>query len=692
MAIVLRTLVIFALVVHAGSVAEARVEKLEILERTPFAEGQKFGDSGAYERIRGRLHYAVDPYDATNGLIVDLALAPRDSQGMVTFSGDFMLLLPVERMRGNRALLYEVGNRGNIGMLNFFNDSPRTNQPISLTDAGNAFLFREGYTLLWSAWNWDVTNGNHRMQIDLPVATDGGDPIISPIVAEITVNAPSRCEPFAWGNSRGYPPVLELAESGTLSVRARQTHSRELLPRGQWSFGCVPRGAHAPSSTHLYLVDAFQPGLLYELIYKTQDPRVVGLGLAGIRDAISFFRFFEADDDAIPNPLWGAIDNALVFGISQSGRVIQHMIYQALHIDEAQRMVFEGALVHVAGGGKGSFNHRFAQTTRHPSAHEDHQYPADFFPFATILQNDSVTGEEGDVLARAKKSGAVPKIFYTNTSTEYWTRSASLLHTDTEGTVDVELDARVRSYLLAGAQHGVWAFMHRAFYENCVNPADQRPIMRALLGHLARWVGNGALPPDSAYPRIDEGTLGTIVNWRNEFPQLPSLRLPYHKLVPPRLDHGSRWERGIVDYAPPKFGPSYVTLIPMPDVDGLDLGGVRLPEIAEPLGTYLGWNLRRVEFGASEFIGRWSGSFVPFSVTEVERVETGDPRVSLEGRYGDRSGYLEKVRDASRNLHASGFLLSEDLQRINKRAGQFYDRFIARDLISESCGYTVPHN
>ena len=687
-----RMFAIVILVFCVDSVVEARVERLEILERMPFAEGHRFGDSGAYERIRGRLHYTVDPYNAANGLIVDLALAPLDSQGMVTFSGDFMLLRPVDPNRGNRNLLYEVGNRGNVGMLSFFNDAPRTNQPASLIDAGNGFLFREGYTLLWSAWNWDVTDENHRMQINLPVATDGGDPIISPIVAEITVNVPSRCEPFAWGNSRGYPPVPKLAESSTLSVRARQTHPRKLLPRDRWSFGCVPRGAHAPSSTHLYVVDGFEPGLLYELIYKARDPRVVGLGLAGIRDAISFFRFFEADDYAIANPLWGATDNALVFGISQSGRVIQHMIYQALHIDEARRMVFEGALVHVAGGGKGSFNHRFAQTTRHPSAHEDHQYPADFFPFSTILQSDPVTGEEGNVLARAKKNGAVPKIFYTNTSTEYWTRSASLLHTDTEGTVDVELDPRTRSYLLAGAQHGVWAFMHRAFYENCVNPADQRPIMRALLGHLARWVGKGVLPPENAYPRIDEGTLGTVAIWRNEFPALPSLRLPDHNLAPPRLDHGPRWERGIIDYVPPKFGQSYVTLIPMPDADGLDLGGLRLPGISAPLGTYLGWNLRKEEFGASEFIGRWSGSFVPFPVNELERLETGDPRVSIEARYGNRSGYLEKIRNASGKLHALGFLLIEDLHRITERAGLFYDRLIARDRTSDSCAYTIPEH
>ena len=684
---------IFASVFCVGSVTEARVDRLEIVERVPFAKGYRFGVSGAYERIIGRLHYAVDPKNSeANSLIVDLGLAPTDSSGLVRFSGDFMILRPVEPGLGNRTLLYEVGNRGNVGMLSFFNDAPRTNQPTSRTDAGNGFLFREGYTLLWSAWNWDVTDANHRMQIDLPVASNGAYPIVGSIAAEITVNAPSRCEPFAWGNSRGYPPAPELTGSSTLSVRLRQMDFRKLLSRDQWSFGCVPAGGNMLSGTHVYLADGFRPGLLYELIYKARHPRIVGLGLAGIRDAISFFRFFEADNDLVTNPLWGATDNALVFGISQSGRVIQHMIYQALHIDEDRRMVFDGALVHVAGGGKGSFNHRFAQTTRHPSVHEGHQYPADFFPFTTTLQSDPVTGEEGDVLALAKRNGAVPKIFFTNTSTEYWARSASLLHTDTEGTVDVALDSRSRSYFIAGAQHGVWAYAHRGFYENCLNPVDQRPVMRALLGHLALWAGKGVLPPGNVYPRIDEGTLGTVADWREKFTRLPSLRLPDRNLAPPRLDHGPRWQRGIADYAPPVFGPPYVTLVPMPNVDGLDRGGLRLPEIAAPLGTYLGWNLRRVEFDASESIGRWSGSFVPLPLSELERLEEDDPRDSIEVRYGDRSRYLEKVHDASRELHVRGFLLSEDLQRISDRAGQFYDRLISRDLKSDSCAYTVPRD
>ena len=670
--------------------AEAKVERLEIVERIPFANGLHFGRVGAYERIQGRLHYSVDPSDPANGFIVDLTLAPTDGRGMVVFSGDFMLLRPLDGAQGNQRLLYEVGNRGNIGALSYFNDAKPTNQPLSLADSGNGFLFHEGYTLLWSAWNWDVVEGNDRMQINLPIArnTDGSS-ITGTIVAEITTNFSSQCEPIVWGNSRGYSPVHSFLDSSTLSVRARQLDLRQNIDRSRWSFGCMSNDSPEVLPTNLYLADRFKPGFLYELSYITKNPRIVGLGLASIRDAMSFFRFDKMDHIGELNPLWGGIDNALIFGISQSGRVIQHMIFQNFHRDESERMVFDGALVHVAGGGKGSFNHRFAQTTRHPSVHEDHQYVADFFPFATVPQRDHITGEDGDVLEHAKEAKAVPKIFYTTTSTEYWGRSASLLHTDTQGRADIALDERARLYFFSGAQHGVWSFGHRAIYENCINPLDYRPLLRALLGHLGRWVEGTGTPPKSIYPNISNGALGTVSQWQLSFPEIPGARVPTYNLAPPKLDNGPRWDLGIIDHVPPRLGPVYTTLVPMSDHDGLDLGGLRLPMIEAPLGTHLGWNLRREKFGASDYIGRWSGSFLPFEIDEQRRKETGDPRLSIERRYGNQNNYLSAIEVAANQLYQRGFLLKDDINRILGRALAFHSQLMQRDQHNTSCDYTI---
>ncbi len=489
-----------ALLAGLASPLEARVERVEILERGPLAGGQAFGPVGAYERIKGRLHYAVDPGNPANARIVDLTLAPRDARGLVTFAGDFLLLRPKDLGRGNHRLLYEVDNRGNLGMLAFFDDAPWSNDPRSAADLGNGFLLRQGYSLLWSAWNWDVLPGAGRLQIELPIPTAAGAPITGKVAAEFVLMRPAQSAAFMWGDLRGYPPV-DLAEPGArLTVRDEPTGARTLIPRAQWRFDGPTRVLYGPG---------FLPGRIYEVVYTARDPRVVGLGLAAIRDSLSFFRFDAADGSGTPNPL--ASDGkpdpqaGLAFGISQSARVLQHMLLEALHVDEASRMVFDGALIDVPGGGKGSFNYRFAQTTRHPSELQDQQYPADFFPFTTTPEVDPVTGAKGDVLMRARAAGALPKLFYTSTSTEYWTRSASLLHTDVEGERDLPLAPNARLYMFAGAQHGNWRSPVRGPYRNCGNPLDHRPPMRALLLALDAWAIRGKEPPASVFPKLADG-------------------------------------------------------------------------------------------------------------------------------------------------------------------------------------------
>ena len=674
--------------------AAAAVERIEIIERAPFAEGAAFGTVGSYERIRGRLHFAVDPEGPANARIVDLKLAPHDKRGLVTFAADFILLRPQDLSRGNRRLLYEVTNRGNLGALAFFNEAPWNNAPTSRGNAGDGFLLEQGYSLLWSGWNWDVLPGDRRLQIELPVATEDGAPITGTVAAEFVVSGWTRSAPFMWGNSRGYPPASLTAPDARLTVRTEPDAPRTEIPRDHWRFARLDGARLVPDPKQVFHFAGFEPGLIYEVVYPVQGPRVVGLGLAAIRDAISFFRFEAADATGTANPLAqaGAPDpeTALIFGISQSGRVIQHMLWQALHVDEAGRMVFDGALIHVAGAGKGSFNHRFAQTTRHPSHLEDQQYPADFFPFTTTPGRDPLTGAKGDVLERARVAGALPRLFYTTTSTEYWTRAASLLHTDVAGSKDVPLHPRARLYFLAGAQHGNWRFPERSPFQNCGNPLDHRPPMRALLLALDAWVSEDRAPPDSVYPKLAAGTLGSVEDYRRAFPKIPELAVPSGNLQPPRLDLGPHFANdGIADWQPPKFGPPYVTRVPLPDADGNDLGGIRLPDLAVPLGTYTGWNLRGPEIGAPDKLARWSGSFVPFAPTEAARRAAGDPRPSLEARYASRADYRDRIEAAARELITDGFLRADDVPELTARAIAFYDRVRAHRQDDPSCAYIV---
>ena len=349
----------------------------------------------------GRIHYAIDPMHGANQVITDLLLAPRNKRGEVVFSSDFLLLKPLATQRGNGVLLYDVNNRGNAIALSMFNDGSWSNRPSGAAAIGNEFLLQQGYSILWSAWNWDVVRGNGRLQIALPVAMQDGGAITGRIVAEITTPVPADSLPVAWGGSRGYHPAHPKAADARLTVRATPQGTRRLIPRRAWRFE-EPGAGLAGRQVRIRLDGGFRAGLLYELVYEARDPVVVGFGLAAVRDALSFFRYEAKDSLGVPNPVGpsaGAADalpkHAIIYGFSQSARVIQHMLLLGLHRDEQGRPVFDGAFVHGPGAGKGSFNHRFAQTTRHPSHFEDHLYPADFFPFATTLSSDPQNRREG---------------------------------------------------------------------------------------------------------------------------------------------------------------------------------------------------------------------------------------------------------------------------------------------------------
>jgi hypothetical protein len=644
--------------------ARPAVTRLEIERRESFASGHAFGRSGPYEKLTGKASLEVDPDAPANALVHDLELAPRNPEGKVEFSTEFCLLKPIDPSRGNRRLFYGVNNRGNKLALGAFNDRGG-NDPNTLEDAGNGFLMRQGYSILWCGWNGDVRPGDNRLTIDLPVARDNGAAITGRIHAEIRVDRPSFSEPFYWGNSDPYPAVSLDHHDAVLTMCPRRGEPEINIPHNQWAFARWENGRAVPDPKHLHVKKGFRPGWLYDLVYEGKDPRVTGLGLVAVRDVVSFFRHTRTDRRGHVNPLGGMLDRAYVFGISQSGRFIHHFIYEGFNADARGRLVFDGAMPHVGGAGRGLFNARFAQTTRHGSQHEGTLYPSDVFPFNSVPQTDSVTGARGDILARARKSGHVPKIFFTGTSTEYWARAASLLHTDVEGKRDVDHDENVRIYFIAGAQHGVSSSPTRGMYQHPVNILDHRPVLRALLTALDRWVSTGTLPPASTYPRIDDGTLVAFETHRQSFPTIPDVRIPEVLYTPQRLDFGPRWQtEGIADHVPPKVGPAYRTLVPAVDADGNERAGIRLPDVAVPLATYAGWNLRGADCGAEGMLARWSGSYLAFPRTPEERQRTGDPRPSVQERYPTREVYLARLAAAAIELREQRFLLDEDVVRI----------------------------
>jgi hypothetical protein len=651
-----------------ASPAGAEVVRVQIDERMPFADGAKFGKTGAYEAISGRLFFEVDPDHALNERITDLKLAPRNESARVEFWSDFFLLQPVIPGKGNGALLYDVHNRGNKLALWTFNEGVRTNTPSSAEHAGNGFLFREGYSLLWTGWNGDVAaDGTGRLLAGLPVAQQAdGKPVTGRSYVEISVDEETYSQSFfysPWGTSKAYPSVSLDNHDATLTMRPDRSTPAVELAHDKWAFADFSEGKVAPNPTSLYVKEGFKPGWLYELVYTARDPRVSGLGLAGLRDAISFFRYADSN-----NPAKGSLDRAFVFGISQSGRLIHHFLYEGLNLDQADRTIFDGALIHVAGGGKGLFNYRFGMATVYGTQRRGNLSPADFFPFTPIPQTDPITGQTGDSLARLRKRGAIPKLFFVQTATEYWSRAASLLHTNPEGTKDLELDPDMRLYSIAGAQHLGGGPTDRGICQFPRSPLMHRgPVLRALLTAMDSWVTNDTEPPASQYPRIDDGTLVDLETFREQFPKISGVGLPkaYHQ--PLALDPGPRWHsEGIADIVPPKAGARYKTLIPAVDSDGNELAGIRLPEVAVPLGTYLGWNLRDESAGAGGALAGLHGGYLEFS----EQKNAEDPRPSIRERYPNRESYVAKVSDAVLKLWEQRYLLEEDALSLLNDAAQ----------------------
>jgi hypothetical protein len=457
-----------------------------------------------------------------------------------------------------------------------------------------------------------------------------------------------------------------------MTVRDSVDGPRRIVPRDQWKFARLKDGTVVEDATRVHLAAGFEPGKIYDVVYTAEDPPVVGLGPAAIRDAVSMLKYKAADAAALSIPP-GALDRALAFGISQSGRFLRTYLYYGFNRDEGDRKVFDGVVAHVAGGGRGSFNHRFAQPSRDAHPYLNFFYPTDIFPFTDVAQKDPESGVTDGLLTHAGAPELLPKIFYTNSEYEYWGRAASLVHTTIDGKSDAPLMDNVRIYLLAAGQHGPAAFPPvQTIGQQRSNPLDFRWAMKALLVAMDRWVAKGTAPPPSRYARVSDGTL--VAPDRLRFPSVPGVTTSTAVHLAYRVDYGPRFaSEGIVTREPPQIGRAFPILVPQVDADGNGIAGVRMPELAVPLATYTGWNLFNARSGPVGAISSMQGSYIPLPRTNAERKRMNDPRPSIEERYCDRDHYVGLVAKAALELIGQGFLLAEDLAVVLQQAGRHWD-------------------
>ena len=604
---------------------------LEIRSRTEAFGGTRFGIVGKYERLVGIAHIATDPRAPENRNVVDIDLAPVGADGRVHFDVDVEILRPVDPAKAKPVLVYEVVNRGMKVMLG------------SDTKGGQAAsnLLNRGYTVMWSGWQGDAPAGPF-LGSRVPVATDHGRPITERIEAEAVFDD-------LVGNriALAYPTADLGKGKAVLAVRARADDPAQTIAATDWQYA---------DDRHVVIkrppdMDA---GAIYRFSYLAKDPKVIGLGFVGVRDLVSFVRHGTAKNGN-PLALTGKatctrqpdyqcsansgdnFNSVVAVGLSQSGRFLRDFVWQGFNKDMTGNRVFDGIVPVVAGARRTFTNMRFSEPGRFSRQHEDHEVPGFSFPFAYTALIDPSTGKTGGILDRCDRDGTCPKVFHVDSSTEFWQGGSSLVGTDAHGR-DVEFPANVRAYFVAGTSHAPGIVASSCQY--AANDLNYAPVVRSLLVAMIDWTLGLKAPPASQWPRRD----------RHELVSLDELKTPDLSAI------GVSWPAVVNRPVAPAKGPLWPIWVPQVDGDGNDLAGVRLPQLAVPAGTYLGWNLRRKGFAEGELCSSFGG-FIPFALDR--RARGDDPRLSLAERSNSSAGKA-KAASAIRGLQASRLLLDDD--------------------------------
>lgn len=614
-------------------IAAAEVVRIEVLHRD---------DAGSHEAVIARVHYAVDPRLPANQAIADLAMAPRNADGKVDFSGDLLLFLPKAAGEARGTVFLEVVNRGRDQSLGLMSAARQTDLSPEHWNLGDRFLLKQGFTVAFLGWQFDVQTGDG-LALRVPTA-----PVTGLVRASAITTGPSG-PGAAIGLS--YCAADPKQTDSVLTFRTAIAGPPQVIPRDSWQFapdGCsVRRGA------------GFEAGL-NEIVYRATGSPVAGLGLAAVRDFASYLKHGAAGAALRERP--ALMRRVIGFGYSQSGRFLREFVRDGFNEDEHGRAAFDGLMIASAGAGGGSFNHRFASPGQAGNSVLSIFRPVDLPPFT-----------DDGLLTKARAASVVPRIFYTFSSTEYWARAGSLTHTSETGTADVPPASTSRLYFLSGTPHAsgsLPAIRQQTRY--ALNFAEQRWVLRALLVDLDRWLVAGTEPPPSRYPTLARHEL--VPREGVHFPAIASLPFPDYMPGVWHMDYGPDYvKQRVITHEPPTLGAPYPVLVPQVNADGNDEGGIALPEIAVPLGTHTGWNVSTFPLSGLRYLAGLVGSFDAFPRTRADRERTGDARRSIDERYTGRDDYLQRVRRAAADLVRDRFLLPSDVDGVLQRAERTWD-------------------
>ena len=646
-------------ILAVASAAYAGVTKIQIISRGPAFGGYSFPKVGTYERIVGKAFGEINPNDRHNKTIVDIGLAPRNARGNVEYSFDFYILKPTDLSNGNHKVFYEAPNRGNKQFGNF-NRSRGGNDPAAASDPGTSFLAPQGYTMVWSGWDFGAgtDNSNFNLTITLPIAKNRDGSSITGPAYEYIVSPGASYE-------LNYAPATLDQTKATLTHRVHLDDAPQIVPASGWEYTDNGNAIRLlPAGT------AFIPNDIYEFSYTAKDPTVNGIGFAAVRDFNSFLRYATEDSAGTKNPLTGDVTRIYTFTNSQPGRMLNDFRNLGFNEDENGKIVFDGMLQWIAAGDGINMNYRFSQPARTERNRQDQLYVEGVFPFANQRTKDPVTGKTAGRYDKCMKTKTCPLGMEVYSANEYWVKAASLFTTDPSGTTDLPDHPMTRDYFISSHQHGTGNAASKGNCQQLQNPLDSAPVLRALFVALDEWSTKGIAPPASEVPRLADGTLvPPAPQSAVGFPKIPGVT--YTGLMSTRylLNYGADfYSTGIMSINPPavtppifnnpKNGPIYRTYVPKTDADGNDIAGVRLPDVTVPLATYTGWGLRggpQANDGCEA-----AGQYIPFAKTKAERMNSGDPRLSIEERYPSFSAYSAAVEKAVDEMIAKRLMLPED--------------------------------
>ncbi len=651
---------------HLSGDIHASVLRIENELRYDVLGGQKFGNAGTYEWIGGDIIFGLNPQNIFNQNICDLHLAPIDPGGNIILKSKLIVLQPKDPSKRNGIALVEVSNRGGIALMRMYNGATtgqvRPNVPV---DYGNGFLLKQGFTIVWIGWQWDVPDLTNSLKLEVPVVkNEDGSTITGLVRTDWVIDENIDYLSLGHRNMIPYRAANFYSPINKLTSRPNWLSHKATIPPTIWSFSNLNNNENEPDSGHIHLEGGFKKGSIYELVYLAKDPVLAGGGLAAIRDIASYIKYDPACSFRAKK--------TVAQGVSQTGRFLREFLYDGFNTDENGRSVYDGLLIYMAGAGRGSFNHRFAQPSRDGHRYSSFDFPIDLFPFSTHNSIDEESGQS-DKLNRNDDSC---KLFFINTGYEYWGRGASLIHTFPDGLQDILPSENERYFHMASMQHYTEAMPDSAdrIYQQYDlfkgNPNFPAPSFKALLIQMKEWLIENRLPIDSKIPSISQHTLIRAQSY--SLPYIPGLDNPVGPYAPARLYFGPRWsEEKIIDQEPPLKENPFTVLVPAVDKFGNEIGGIRSIEIRVPLATYTPWSLRDYKMNFRE-LDDFRGLFIPLP-KQTQNKTTRDMRPTLNGLYIDKKDYLQKIDADLAILVAERLLLQEDVPILHKRSENLWE-------------------